>query len=90
VTPRCAPVQAERVPRPRPRWAALRAVLLLACVLGAMSCQRREREPSGPVTLTFWQFWRTEWIRPLLDQCPLLGGWNPSPSGDAFRRLAVR
>jgi hypothetical protein len=23
-------------------------------------------------------------------QCPSLGGWNPSPSGDAFRRLAVR
>ncbi len=23
-------------------------------------------------------------------QCLILGGWNPSPSGDAFRRFAVR
>ena len=42
------------------------AGLTAAVLLGG--CQDRRERAGAPVQLTFWQFWRTEWIRPLLDQ----------------------
>lgn len=42
------------------------AGLTAAVLLGG--CEKRRERAGAPVELTFWQFWRTEWIRPLLDQ----------------------
>ncbi len=50
------------------RIIALLLVSSLAFLLVA-GCGGRERgEADGKIVLRFWQFWRTEWIRPLVDR----------------------
>lgn len=39
-----------------------------AALLLFVACDRDRKSAAGETTLTFWQFWRTEWIRPLLDR----------------------
>jgi multiple sugar transport system substrate-binding protein len=44
-------------------------LVLLAASAGLGGCEKRREQPDGGgVQITFWQFWRTEWIRPLLDR----------------------
>jgi multiple sugar transport system substrate-binding protein len=44
------------------------ALAALAAGVLLIGCERGGKRAGAPVQLTFWQFWRTEWIRPLLDR----------------------